>query len=273
MLAHDQRTPRYELVAQVIEREIRTGRLPQGAALPPEPELAALLSISRQTIRHALNDLTQQGLLERRRGVGTFVTGTAIEQPLGHLSSFLHTLASDGAPPGSQLLGVRLTVDGVASPLLRSDPSGLVCEISRLFSVDGEPVVLERIFLDPEIGHLLPGDRLATAVIDDLLRDLAGITVDRGNEVVQFARPTREEAVLLGQRRNDPLFQITRVAYAAEMPVEVRKSLVRGDRARFRIELKGAPLAPVAGGGSVTFERNEHRATKSNDFCDDCGHA
>jgi len=255
MLADDQRTPRYELVTQAIEREIRAGRLVQGTALPPEPELANQLSISRQTIRHALNDLSQRGLLVRRRGIGTFVTGKAIEQPLGELSSFLHTLATGGAPPGSQLLGMRLAVDDEASPLLRGDASGLVCEISRLFSVDGEPVVLERIFLDPEIGQLLPGNRLANGVIDDLLRELAGIAVDRGTEVVQFARATREEAVLLGQRRTDPLFLITRIAYAADVPVEVRRSLVRGDRARFRIELKGAPLAPVAGGGRVTFER------------------
>lgn len=257
VLADDQRTPRYELVTQAIEREIRAGRLTRGTALPTEPELANLLSISRQTIRHALHDLTQQGLLVRRRGVGTFVTGKAIEQPLGELSSFLHTLATDGSPPGAQLLGVRLAVDDEASPLLRGDARGLVCEISRLFSVDGEPVVLERIFLDPAISQLLPGDRLANAVIDDLLREVAGVSVDRGTEVVQITRPTREEAVLLDQRRNDPLFLITRFGYAADVPVELRRSLVRGDRARFRIELKGAPLAPIAGGGSITFERDE----------------
>lgn len=256
LLASDQRTPRYELISQAIEREIRAGRLRHGTALPPEPELASLVGISRQTIRHALNDLTQRGLLVRRRGVGTFVTSRAIEQPLGQLSSFLHTLATDGAPPGSQLLGVRLAVDDEASSLLRGDANGLVCEISRLFFVDGEPVVLERIFLDPEIGQLLPGERLAAGVIDDLLRELAGVSVDRGTEVVQIARPSREDSVLLGQRRNDPLFLITRIAYAADDPVEIRRSLVRGDRARFRIELTGAPLTPVAGGGRVTFERD-----------------
>ena len=255
-LAESERTPRYEVLLSAIEEEIRAGRLAPGTALPPETELASSLSVSRQTVRHALNILTERGLLVRRRGIGTFVTAAAIEQPLGHLSSFMHTLSADGNPPGARLLGVRLTVDREASDLLRKSASGLVLEISRLFSVDGEPVVLERIFLSPDVGQALPGDRLAGAVIDDLLQELAGIQVDRGLEVVQIAHPTREDAALLGQRRTDPIFLITRTAFAGDAPVQLRRSLMRGDRARFRIELKGAPLTPVAGGGSVTFERD-----------------
>ena len=255
-LAESERTPRYEVLLSAIEEEIRAGRLAPGTALPPETELASSLSVSRQTVRHALNILTERGLLVRRRGIGTFVTAAAIEQPLGHLSSFMHTLSADGNPPGARLLGVRLTVDREASDLLRKSASGLVLEISRLFSVDGEPVVLERIFLSPDVGQALPGDRLAGAVIDDLLQELAGIQVDRGLEVVQIAHPTREDAALLGQRRTDPIFLITRPAFAGDAPGQLRRSLMRGDRARFRIELKGAPLTPVAGGGSVTFERD-----------------
>src|SRR3954451_11407907 len=66
LLAADERTPRYELVAHAVEEEIRSGRLRPGMALPPEPELARNLAISRQTLRHALNDLTRSGLLIRR---------------------------------------------------------------------------------------------------------------------------------------------------------------------------------------------------------------
>jgi GntR family transcriptional regulator len=195
------------------------------------------MTISRQTLRHALNDLTRRGLLIRRRGVGTFVAGTAIEQPLGRLTSFVHTLSTDGSPPDAKLLGVRLMVDMVASPLLTGSDSALVCEISRLFRVDNEPVVLERIFLTPEIGELLPGDRLATAVVDDLLQVLAGVEVDRGEEVLQMARLGREEAAMLEMNVNDPVFLVNRTAFSAERPVEFRRSLIRGDRARFKVDL------------------------------------
>jgi GntR family transcriptional regulator len=237
LLAADARTPRYELVAYALEEEIRGGRLSPGMALPPEPELARDLAISRQTLRHALNNLTMRGLLIRRRGVGTFVTGTAIEHPLGRLSSFVKTLSIDGAPPDSKLLGIRVMIDTDASPLLTGSAEGLVYEISRLFRVDGEPVVLERIFLSPEIGELLPSDRLATAVVDDLLSNLAGIDVDSGEEVLQMARLSREEAAMLGMNVNAPVFLVTRTAFAAGRPAELRRSLIRGDRARFRVAL------------------------------------
>jgi DNA-binding GntR family transcriptional regulator len=236
-LASDARTPRYELVAQALEEEIRSGRLGPGSALPPEPELARNLAISRQTVRHALKDLTGRGLLIRRRGVGTFVTGSAIEHPLGRLSSFVRTLSIEGAPPDSKLLGIRLMIDAVASPLLTGSAEGLVCEISRLFRADGEPVVLERIYLTPEIGELLPSDRLATAVVDEMLSNLAGIEVNNGEEVLQMARLNREEATMLEMSISAPVFLVTRTAFAADRPVELRRSLIRGDRARFRVAL------------------------------------
>jgi GntR family transcriptional regulator len=243
----DDRRPRYEVVQQALERAIRSGELPANAVLPTELDLADALGISRQTVRHALNELTRSGLLTRRRGVGTFVSSPPIEHPLGQLSSFVRTLAMEGEPPPSRLLGIRFTIDEFASPLLTGSADGVVFEMSRIFSVEGEPFALERIFLPEEIGGLLPVDGLSTAVIDDLIRERAGIEVDRGSEFLELVSVGREEAVLMKMDRGDPAFLITRTAAAGERTVELRRSLVRGDRARFRIELRGAHLEPVVG--------------------------
>jgi len=233
------RTPRYEQVIRLIAEAIHDGRLPPGAALPPEPELAGRVGLSRRTIREAWNDLAHRGLIVRRRGIGTFIARPAIEQPLGRLSSFIHTLASGGSPPDVTLLGVRLTTDREASPLLTGARDGVVFEISRLFRTDEEPVVLETIFLPVEIGQRLPGDQLAVAVIDDLLESEAGVVVDGGEEVLRLTRLRRADAALLQATPGDPAFLVVRSGFSVGRTIEVRRSVIRGERAQFRITLHG----------------------------------
>ncbi len=250
--AADPRRPRYEVLIATLERQIQTGELAPGAALPTEPELAALLGSSRTTIRHALDELANRGLITRRRGVGTFVAAPAVEQPLGRLSSFIHTLSSPRGDSIPRLLGVRLTANATASRFLIADSDGVVFELSRLFSVDGEPFALEHIYLPAEIGERLPINRLGGAVIDDLIREITGISVNRGRETLELAKLDREQAALFGARRGDPVFSLTRQVFAAEQPIQLRRIWIRGDRVRFHIDLEGPSLTPAEGSGTIT---------------------
>jgi GntR family transcriptional regulator len=240
-------SPRYERIAGEIERRIETGELVPGTLLPQEPELAAALGTSRQTLRRAYNLLARKGLIVRRRGIGTFVRKPDIEQPLGRLSSFLQTLALSGEPPAVQLIGARRALDRAASRLFTGGDEQLVFEITRLFSVGGEPIVLEIVFLPVELADRLPIESLASAVIDQLLLDRAGIRVDRGEETLRMTHVDRMEAALLAIRPREPAFLIERIAYSDDRVVELRRSTVRGDRARFSIELQAAQIAPDVG--------------------------
>ena len=245
IVAQDRGVPRYERISRAIEAEIDTGRLSPGMLLPQEPELAAALGTSRQTLRRAYDTLARKGLITRRRGIGTFVRRPEVEQPLGRLSSFLQTLALNGQPPASRLVGARLCLDRQASRLLTSGGDGLVYEITRLFSVEGEPVVLETVYLPADLAEYFPVEVLATSVIDQLLLERAGVQVDRGEESLWLTHVSRSEAALLNTRVNEPALQIERIAYSGARPIELRRSIVRGDRARFTIELTGPDLSPA----------------------------
>ena len=65
--------PKYVQTAELLIREIAAGRLADGARLPPERDMAGDLDISVGTLRKALNDLTDRGLLERVQGSGNYV--------------------------------------------------------------------------------------------------------------------------------------------------------------------------------------------------------
>jgi len=239
--------PLYEQLARAIRAAIIDGRLPAGAALPPEPALAELLGVSRQTVNQALSQLAQRGLLTRRRGVGTFVAEPAIEQSLSGLYSFVRTLVAQGHRPGTRHLGFRLTIDEHASPLLTGRRDGLVLEISRLRLVDGDPFVVETIFLPEACERCLSREKLEQAALYDVLASECGIVVTAADETLRPVTLEQTEAALLGLAPGDPAFLVERIGYAHDQPVEMRISLIRGDRYRFRVHLEGPALTGVPG--------------------------
>ncbi len=245
-LGAESRVPRYERLASRLADAIRRGALVPGSALPPEPELAERLGVSRQTVHQALASLARQGLVTRRRGVGTFVGEPFVEQPLTGLYSFVRTLLSQGRSPSSQLLGYRMVVEPDASPLLEGRTDALVCEITRLRLVDGKPFVVETVFLPGSCGARLPLARLAHEPLYELLWESCGVVVAYAEETLQPVTLEHSHAVLLGLPPGAPAFLVERVGFAEPhgRPVELRRSVIRGDRYRFRVRLEGPEIDP-----------------------------
>ncbi len=242
-----QRTPLYEQIAHAIGLLVTRGELPPGTMLPREPDIAAAMGISRQTVNQALTLLARRGIVTRRRHVGTVVAEPFVEQPLGELYSFLHTLTAQGRIVQSRLLGYRTTLDDIASPLLTGSPDSLVFEITRLRLVDGEPFVVETIFVPLDCGQQLPLERLAHETLYDLLRSCCAIDVTHADETVRPITLDRQEAALLTLASGDPAFLVERIGHAEIRAVEFRRSVIRGDRYRFRIRLEAAKPALLLG--------------------------
>lgn len=241
------RTPRYEQVAHVIGAAIARGELPPGTMLPREPDLARDLGLSRQTVNQALTLLARRGLVTRRRHVGTVVAEPFVEQPLGELYSFLHTLTAQGRQVQTRMLGYRTTLDDTASPLIAGGPDGLVFEVTRLRLVEREPFVVETLYVPLSCGQQLPLERLEHETLYDLLRACCGIEVTHADETVRPITLDRREAALLALATGDPAFLVERIGYAGERAVEFRRSVIRGDRYRFRVRLEAAQPALLLG--------------------------
>lgn len=112
--------PRYRQIAEEFRRQIASGRLKAGDALPTEMELCEAKDISRHTAREALRILTEDGLITRRRGAGSIVTdmrAPAFAQPIGDFESILQyareaAFLPDRSRPASAAELKRLGVDG-----------------------------------------------------------------------------------------------------------------------------------------------------------------
>src|SRR6201997_4354082 len=139
-------TPAYKKIQNVIRKRIEGGHLKIGAAVDSERELARIHGVSLMTARHALAGLEREGIVERRRGAGTFVAAPKIH--FNKLMSYTEHMSARGLTPRSRVL-VAKVIDHdaeVAARLALPATSPLV-KIERLRETGDEPFALETCYL------------------------------------------------------------------------------------------------------------------------------
>ncbi|RYZ31720.1 MAG: GntR family transcriptional regulator, partial [Propionibacteriaceae bacterium] len=126
-------------VRGILEHEIDT-ELSPGDAIPSERALVTRLGVSRVTVRQAIADLVEGGVLERVHGKGTYVTGPQVDSRL-HLTSFSREMRDRGLLPATVVLSAREEpADDEVAYGLRIRPSRNVVRVERLRTADGTPM-------------------------------------------------------------------------------------------------------------------------------------
>lgn len=148
-LVRDNATALYRQIADRLRDEIAARRFEPSGRLPTESEIGARFAVSRVTVRLALDRLEAEGLIERRKGKGTFTAGKRVQHPLDRLRSFHESLRLQGLDARMRLLSVATVA---APPDLRGDFGPRCLEVRRLHLVDGEPVALGRSLLPAELA-------------------------------------------------------------------------------------------------------------------------
>ncbi|KDN22507.1 GntR family transcriptional regulator [Amycolatopsis rifamycinica] len=232
--------PLYFQVSRQLHAAIEDGRLPAGARLDNEVDLAARLRLSRPTIRQAIQTLVNQGLLVRRRGVGTQVVRTKVARPL-RLSSLFDDLAGLGGKPESAVLVNRVEEAGAdVAELLEAPGLTHVRRLKRLRSADGEPLALMNNYL-PD-GLVDPGDdELRERGLYQLLRS-AGVRLHAAEQNIGARLATEEDAELLQEEPGAALLTMRRTTYDdTGRVVEYGWHVYRASRYTFNLSLTNGP--------------------------------
>ncbi|MEV7099119.1 GntR family transcriptional regulator [Amycolatopsis sp. NPDC051045] len=232
--------PLYFQVSRQLRAAIEDGRLPAGARLGNEVDLAASLRLSRPTIRQAIQTLVNQGLLVRRRGIGTQVVRTKVARPL-RLSSLFDDLAGLGGKPESAVLVNRVEDAGAdVAELLEAPGLTHVRRLKRLRSTDGEPLALMNNYL-PD-GVIDPADdELRERGLYQLLRS-AGVRLHAAEQNIGARLATEEDAELLHEEPGAALLTMQRTTYDdTGRVVEYGWHVYRASRYTFNLSLTNGP--------------------------------
>ncbi|MEP3330610.1 phosphonate metabolism transcriptional regulator PhnF [Sedimentitalea sp.] len=239
MSEHDRpRTPVWRAIANALRGDITEGRYRPGDKLPTEATLAARFGVNRHTVRHALSDLVEAGLVRTRRGSGAFVAAVPTNYPIGQRVRFHENLLAAGRIPQKRVLQIETRAATVGeSDALEISAGNDVCAYYGLSLADGVPVaVFESMF---------PLERLTG--IDTALDETSSVTEAlRRAGIPDYTRAsTRLTAVLadatqalhLEVREGDPLLHTTSVNIDGEgVPLEYGRTWFSGDRVTLTIE-------------------------------------
>lgn len=211
--------PLYHQLAEQLSQAISSGALQPGDPFENEIALAERVGLSRPTVRRAIQELVGQGLLLRRRGLGTTVANRQIHRR-AELTSLFDDLRRDGeAPPSTTVLSHEVVHDEHAAAALGLPPETPLLSIVRLRRAGDLPLAVMRNWLPPEYSDITR-EELEKDGLYAVLRE-RGVKPVVAHQRIGARTPTPTERRHLGLRPSQPVLTMTRSAFdAVGNPVE-----------------------------------------------------
>lgn len=233
----DSPVPLHHQISTYLLSQLRAGALQAEERLPPEESLARQFGVSRSTIRQALASLAKEGLLVRRRGVGTFLTAKALEKVPKKLTGF-----SWNAFLGVKKASVRVLekahveVPEPIAPLLELEPGAEVVRFKRARWAEGKPFSFVINYIRPEVGERVVPAWLKSRTMFQVLRDELGLALGRVSQTVEVGRAGAETAEVLKVAISDPTLDVVTILWLEDgTPVEWVLTHFREDRYRYSV--------------------------------------
>jgi len=203
--------PLYFQVSSRLEAAIRSGVIPAGARLENEISIGQRLSLSRPTIRRAIQEVVDKGLLVRRRGIGTqVVQGTVTRQV--ELTSLYEDLQSGHHEPSTRVLAhENVDADDAVAAGLGVQPGDQVVYIRRQRSTDGTPVAVLENYLPSEFADISTA-QLEEQGLYQIMRG-RGVTIRVATQKIGARRARGDESELLDIDKGGPVLTMERIAF------------------------------------------------------------
>ncbi|KUO05028.1 GntR family transcriptional regulator [Streptomyces caeruleatus] len=224
------RADRARQLADLLRHLVLTRGFP-GGALPHEDVLAAEYQVSRNTVRHALDLLRAEQLVQRLPGVGTVVVAEKYSHGLDRLMGLAETLREHGRVTNE----VR-TMGPVAAPAPVAErlrlPTGTdVLYVERLRKLNGLPLSLDLTYLPMDIGSELIGADLENTDVFRLLEQITGQPLGHAEITLEAVNADAHSATVLQAPRGTAVLMLERLTHLCDgRPVDLEFIRFRGDR-------------------------------------------
>jgi GntR family transcriptional regulator len=226
----------YQL-AQLIRADIVRGTTPPGSRLPTEVQLATDYGVSVITVQRALKGLEEEGLIERHRGRGTFVSDLPVHLVRPKSPSALELMFSDEFNDDTEILEKKIipTPEHLQSRFVGVDK---VMLIRRVVKVEGQPWSYTKQHVLPEYGKKMTLALLKRYPMFRILRESFGLSLKNVEINLEAVTPPLEVTRLLGVDPLAPVLLFTGALYASDgRLVHVPEIYFRGDRFKFSFNM------------------------------------
>ncbi|WP_048716545.1 GntR family transcriptional regulator [Bacillus sp. 522_BSPC] len=237
MIIKDSHIPIYYQLEMEIKEIIK--ELTPGDPISSEREFSEKYGISRMTVRQAINNLVAEGVLVRQRGKGTFVATPKVEQELSGLTSFSEDMRSRGLTPKTKILDFKtIPCPRRVASKLRIEEEEMVYEFSRLRIADEIPMALETSYIPTALIKELQEETLHGSIYEYVEKTLQ-LKISHATQTIESTLSQKNESIPLGIKEGAPALLMERYSYLENgTPFEYVKSIYRGDRYKFVIDMK-----------------------------------
>lgn len=228
----------HERVAEMLRSEITEHRWSAGDRIPGEMELAARYGVSRNTVRRALDTLTNANIVRRHQGKGTFVAEQGVSHVLGDLKSFTEIIEDLGMTPG--LRDVRVAVDpDPPREAIEFLPGKHLWLVERVRTANGQPFSLMQSWLPDAVAADITPSRLAESQSLYQILAIKEMRPAHATEIIRAEAATLAEARILDIPQGSPLLTIYRwTSDSRGQPIEYVRSTSPGSLYQYVIKLQ-----------------------------------
>lgn len=234
--------PRYQTIADDLRARLEHGEFSAGRVLPSESELSGAYQVSRITVRRALDQLREEGLVVSRQGFGWLVAVDPLRQSLGRLGTIESQLAEAGIDSERRVLDFGYVAPtGRVREVLGGDS---VLRVRRVNLADGEPFAVVTVWCPDDLA----GELSRSDVERRSFHDLLGVEIGQATQTIGAGAAGEEEAELLRIPVGSPTLECERVTSAVGgRAVLVSHFVFPGHRTEFVVELPRAEesMAPT----------------------------
>lgn len=239
---------RYQEIEGWLRERVHQG-VP-GDALPSEADLATQFGVSRMTARQAVQNLAAEGMVQRRRGAGTFIAERPLHRHTGPLMNFTADMRRRGKTASSDLLDARLRAATAADvEALRLEPGARVVSLSRLRRADGVPMAIEHAAMPAQCAPVLAMD-LEAGSLHEALRGMGHEPAIALTWITARTATSAEAKLLDIAPRSALLVERRIISDTDDTPIEHTETVYAAERyvidAVFSLTSPGPPSVPAA---------------------------
>jgi len=230
------REPVYQQVNELLRELLKSGEFSEGDQFLTERQIAERFQLSRPTANKVLAGMVSEGLLEFRKGVGTFVCLPRLNYDIQTLVSFTDKVREAGKKPGTRVLEFEKVCasdeEAEVTSKLKLAAEAQTFRITRLRLADGVPVILEQRWLPTEIFPGLKRQDMRDSFYA-LCRDKYALTIAESDQTIRAVQLVGKDAKVLEVRGGSAAFLVSAVGYSGQKPIWWEKTIYRGDAYEF----------------------------------------